>query len=104
MTSTRREFIKRTAFAAGSLHTAAFAAEQLPNTPAPQSDISVWFTNDRDRFSAGDTVRWQAASETPAVDSVRLVPDNKFQEILGFGGCFSDAACFQISQMEETLD
>ncbi|HXP08728.1 MAG TPA: hypothetical protein VN828_09545, partial [Acidobacteriaceae bacterium] len=60
MTSTRREFIKRTAFAAGSLHTGVSFAEDVSNAIAPQSDISVWFTNDRDRFSAGETVRWQA--------------------------------------------
>jgi glucosylceramidase len=99
MSSSRREFIKRSAFAAGSLRTPLFAAQGTPNTPSPQSEISVWFTNDRDRFVAGETIRWQAASETPVVDSVRLVPGNKFQDILGFGGCFSDAACFQISQL-----
>ena len=30
---------------------------------------------------------------------MRLVTGNQFQDILGFGGCFSDAACFQISQL-----
>src|SRR5277367_738346 len=101
MSSSRREFIKRTALAAGSLRTAVLGAENATsaNTLPPQSDISVWFTNDRDRFTAGESIRWQPASETPVVDSVRLVTGNQFQDILGFGGCFSDAACFQISQL-----
>jgi hypothetical protein len=46
MSSSRREFIKRTAFAAESLRTAALAAQyaKSANTLPPQPDISVWFT------------------------------------------------------------
>jgi hypothetical protein len=94
---------QRTAFAAGALSTAAssFAAEDATtaNTLPPRSDISIWVTNDGERFAAGEKVPWQPASETPGPDSVRLVTGNQFQDILGFGGCFSDAACFQISQL-----
>jgi len=32
-----------------------------------------------------------------------LVPGNRFQEVLGFGGCFSDAACYVISQLKGPL-
>ena len=99
----RREFIKQTAFAMGALSTAASsfgtASAADANTLPPQSDISVWSTNDRERFAAGEKIAWHPASETPSPDSVRLVTGNQFQDILGFGGCFSDAACFQISQL-----
>jgi len=99
----RREFIKQSAFAMGALSSGASslgkASAFSSNTLPPQSDISVWFTNDRERFASGEKIPWQPASETPAPDSVRLVTGNQFQDILGFGGCFSDAACFQISQL-----
>ena len=99
----RREFIKRTAFAVGSLSTVAssFGAERptIANTLPPKSDIAVWYTNDRERFAPGERIAWQPASGTSAIDSVRLVTGNQFQDILGFGGCFSDAACFMINQL-----
>src|SRR5580692_8712343 len=99
----RREFIKRTALGVGALSSAASAFHTAgaadANSLPPQSDISVWSTNDRERFAAGQKITWQPASETPGPDSVRLVTGNQFQDILGFGGCFSDAACFQISQL-----
>ena len=34
---------------------------------------------------------------------VQLFTANKFQEILGFGGCFSDAACYVISKLKQPL-
>src|ERR1700678_2696688 len=84
----RREFIKRTAFAVGSLSTVAssFGAEPptIANTLPPKSDIAVWYTNDRERFAPGERIAWQPASGTSAIDSVRLVTGNQFQDILGF--------------------
>jgi glucosylceramidase len=116
MSGSRRDFIKRTALALGSLGTAASASSSAssevgrsaehatsPNTLGPKSDISIWFTNDRDRYVSGAKARWQSASEPSGPDSVRLVTGNMFQDILGFGGCFSDAACYQISQLQASL-
>ena len=59
--TSRREFIKRTALAVGALSTAAssFAAGNATtaNTLSPKSDISVWVTNDGERFAAGKRFR-----------------------------------------------
>jgi glucosylceramidase len=65
----------------------------------PASDIAVWFTNGKQRFAPGRPIAWQPASTPPAADSIQLVVANKFQDILGFGGCFSDAACYVIDQL-----
>jgi len=65
----------------------------------PGSDIAVWITNDKQRFSAGPSIPWQPASKSESTDSVRVIESNKFQDILGFGGCFSDAACYVINQL-----
>jgi len=110
----RRAFLKTSALGLGALSTGASALASvtshlstsggsLPETNAnsPASDIAVWFTNRKERFAAGKPIAWQPASTTPSPDSIRLIEANKFQDILGFGGCFSDAACYVISQLHE---
>ncbi len=54
----------------------------------------------KQRFAAGQPISWQSGIvRPPPADSIQLVPANKFQDILGFGGCFSDAACYVINQL-----
>jgi glucosylceramidase len=71
------------------------------NTAKPPSEIAVWFTNDKQRFVPGRPIQWQPATAAVSSDTVQLVPANKFQEILGFGGCFTDASCYLINQLHE---
>ena len=52
-------------------------------------------------FTAGKPIAMAGGAATPAPDAIQLVATNKFQDILGFGGCFSDAACYVISQLHE---
>jgi glucosylceramidase len=75
-------------------------------SPAPHtSEISVWFTDAKRRFAAGQAISWQQVSTAalPLPDSVQLVPANKFQEILGFGGCFTDASCYLFDQLQPPM-
>jgi len=76
-----------------------------PDAAAKQlaSDIAVWFTNGKQRFAAGRPIQWQPASTPTATDSIQLIAANKFQDILGFGGCFSDASCYVINQLHPPL-
>ena len=78
-----------------------FAEFPVAGAKQPPSDIAVWFTNSKQRFTSGKPIQWQAAPATPSTEAVQLVAANKFQDILGFGGCFSDAACYVISQLHE---
>jgi glucosylceramidase len=110
--ASRRDFLKSSALVAGSLGAHAIPstlAEPLPggaasltahdiNVPAP-SNASVWFTSESERMASGSPIQWKLASDAAATDAVRVIPNHQFQEILGFGGCFSDAACYQISQL-----
>jgi glucosylceramidase len=41
---------------------------------------------------------WRRAFSTPGTDLIRLNPNTKFQQILGFGGAFTDASCYMFSQ------
>jgi glucosylceramidase len=112
-TRTRRAFIKLSATALGmacadtASLTSANAGSQAVADPhlaaaPPASDIASWFTNARQRFTPGSPIRWQPQSISSS-DMVQLVPANKFQEIRGFGGCFTDASCFLIQQLREPL-
>src|SRR3954469_25137556 len=117
--NSRRNFLKTAAGAIGAspFYLPSAAAPLLANSSsaassAPRGDISVWNTNSKLRFAAGPPIVWQAtaaqppntdATTTAFPDAVRLVPENKFQDILGFGGCFTDASCYLISQLRQPL-
>jgi glucosylceramidase len=63
-------------------------------------EISVWETSGNERFAAAPRATWRRpAVRTPAADQLRLNPGIKFQEILGFGGAFTDAACYMFNQL-----
>jgi glucosylceramidase len=106
--TTRRTFIKLSALSMAvcakvsrrslaSAEVAPLAGEQGPSA----SEIAVWFTSGKQRFSPGRPVSWQPSPKTQSTESVRIVPANQFQEIQGFGGCFSDASCYLIQQLRE---
>lgn len=108
--TSRRDFLKNSALSTAltsiastrlfTRHAQMASAEKSGgNSGSRPSEIAVCHTYGEHRFASGPAIPWQMASATPAADSIQLVPANKFQEILGFGGCFSDAACYQISQL-----
>jgi glucosylceramidase len=63
------------------------------------SEISIWVTSGDERFAPAPPTSWRAASGTAASDHLQLNPDAKFQKILGFGGAFTDAACFTFNRL-----
>ena len=89
-----------TAVAPGELVRPAVAASQPENQRSNiHPDISVWVTSGDERFAAAPKVTWRRASPTPGTDQLRLNPGTKFQQILGFGGAFTDAACYTFSRL-----
>jgi len=112
--NSRRAFLKNSALGLGTLSAASLvpgaSAEVLAgagraetDTNQPASQISVWYTNPKQRFTAGQPIQWQAAATTISADSLRIVSRNKFQDILGFGGCLTDASCYLIDQLHKPL-
>ena len=77
------------------------AATIGPGAEVPQvgSQISIWVTSDQGRFAVAPPIQWGHASEMPVGDQIRLDPRRQFQEILGFGGSLTDAACYTIHQL-----
>jgi glucosylceramidase len=62
-------------------------------------EISVWVTSGDERFATAPKASWSPASQVLAADHIRLNPSTKFQQILGFGGAFTDAACYTFNQL-----
>jgi glucosylceramidase len=73
--------------------------KEAPNRGA---EISVWVTSGEERFAAAPKVAWGPAGQVPGAEQIQLDPGKKFQEILGFGGAFTDAACYMFNQLEAT--
>src|SRR6202050_2335452 len=71
------------------------SANESPNSP----EISVWETSGDQRFAAAPQITWRSAARKPSADQIHLDPGTKFQEILGFGGAFTDAACYTFNQL-----
>jgi glucosylceramidase len=71
-------------------------ASKVPN---PGAEISVWVTAGDERFATAPPLKWQRVSQTSASDRITLDPSKNYQEILGFGGAFTDAACYMFNQL-----
>ena len=111
--TTRRKFL--TSSALGLVATSAAAtilrddanAETKPlmpeandaTSPAPSGEIVPWVTNETQRFSRRDPIHWQPSSSASVEAGIALNADKKFQEILGFGAAFTDAACFTFNRL-----
>ena len=64
----------------------------------PEGEVRVRRTYGDKRFVQEAPTRWRSAGAVDA-DTVRLDPGRAFQEILGFGASFTDAACFMLNQL-----
>jgi glucosylceramidase len=104
MTSNRRDILRMAStlvlaiFAAGTclqpLRTAAFAA-------GDSSDIRSYTTAGNKRCAEATPLAWHTADNSAGKGTVQLDFGEKKQEILGFGGAFTDAACYTFNSMPE---
>jgi glucosylceramidase len=67
-----------------------------PSAPAGEIDFRV--TAGGKRFAQERPLRWQPAEGAPA-GAIVLGPSRTYQELLGFGGAFTDAACYMFNQL-----
>src|SRR5271163_3783621 len=105
--TSRRDFLGISAL---GLAAAVTSKEKLP-PPSPAvsgpenqiskngSAISMWVTSGDERFAPAPQATWSASSAAPGADQIQLNPATKFQEILGFGGAFTDATCYMFNQL-----
>jgi glucosylceramidase len=62
-------------------------------------EISMWVTSGDERFAAAPRAAWRPTAGTPSTDQLRLNPSLRFQQILGFGGAFTDATCYTFNRL-----
>jgi len=64
--------------------------------------LKLWITDGNRRIAAAGAVDWTKTGRAATPGSITLNPEKKYQEILGFGGAFSDASCFMFNQLSAT--
>ena len=96
----RREFLKLAASAGGAV----LAGEAKPSAYAdPQPTpgrVRGWRTSGHEKFAPVQLPpQWESGQELSPL-SIVLDPGTVYQEILGFGGAFTDASCYLFQRME----
>jgi glucosylceramidase len=99
--SSRRDFLKLSATGTAAL-AGAVVLPRLVSASAtdPVGDVSVWVTDDNLRLKRVPSAAWKSAPAGSTPDTVTLDPTKKFQDVLGFGGAFTDAACFTFNRLD----
>jgi glucosylceramidase len=99
--STRRDFLKLSAagLAAGAVAEVVPAWSSLHAANPASGEIAVRVTDKNRRFEKTSALEWRQASGQPSANVIALNPEQKFQEILGFGAAFTDATCYMFSQL-----
>ena len=94
---TRREFLQLSASAA-AVATLARSSSLWGEAPASPRPVKAWLTSATQKFAPIDAPKWIAATSKEN-ESVHIDPTTWYQEILGFGGAFTDASCYLFYQL-----
>jgi len=99
--SNRREFLKLAAMGVAATATAEVLPPFVRTTPSEGATgrIEVWVTDRNLRCAQTAPISWRSKSSNGSDPEVVLDLGKKFQQILGFGGAFTDAACYMFSQL-----
>ena len=98
---TRRDFLKMST--AGMAGAAVLKPSPMFANGSPEkvnSPIEVWVTNDKVKCTKVNPIAWKKAPGGSSTTTVVLKTEKKLQTILGFGGAFTDAACYTINRLE----
>src|ERR1700687_1916647 len=96
---TRREFLRSSALGLAATTTARALPVFGMNTTGQRGEIAAWVTSEKNRFARMHGLRWRTAAARPSEQAIVLNPEKEFQAILGFGGAFTDAACYMFNQL-----
>ncbi len=73
------------------------SAEAAADAKSASGEIRVWVTAGSKRLSREPSLRWQAGSGT--AEGIALDPGRQYQDVLGFGAAFTDAACYMLNEL-----
>jgi glucosylceramidase len=105
--TTRRTFLKLSGLGLAAtatpkvlLPSALPVKDGAPTRPA--GDIAVWVTSGKPQLSRAASVTWSPSVGKPGENAIMLDPGKQFQEMLGFGAAFTDAACYMFHQLPDS--
>jgi glucosylceramidase len=97
---TRRTFLKASAMGLTVAATSNLASAFAIRAVAPASDdIAVRVTSGKLRYATAPSLTWRSSATTDQ-NVIAVDPTQKFQEILGFGAAFTDAACYTFNRLD----
>ena len=94
---TRRAFLKTSALGLTIAATSDLASALAPSAPQA-GDIAMRITSGKLHYSSASPLNWRSSAPTDE-NVIVLNPAQKFQEMLGFGAAFTDAACYMFHQL-----
>ena len=100
-TNSRRAFMKQAGTVTASVLCPGglFSAAALRDAASePASGLRAWVTAGERHFEEIQIEPWRA-SLGASPSAIRIDPAQRFQSVLGFGGAFTDASCYLLSQM-----
>jgi glucosylceramidase len=95
----RRAFLKFSALAAASSAASSSLGALAARNPAGAAQIKAWRTSGQQRFEPIKAPAWQAGAEVSSVN-IRLDPNQRYQQVLGFGAALTDASCYLLEQVD----
>ena len=96
---TRRTFLKLSALGLAATTTTDWTGVSPAKiTPTPQDEISVHVSSGTLRHALSASLSWRTGASS-AENAIALDPASKYQEVLGFGAAFTDAACYMFNQL-----
>lgn len=88
------------AFAAGSIGVLKASRPLQALTLREPESADIFITDDKRRHEPAGTLQWATSVGSTADATLRIVPEDRFQPVLGFGAAFTDAACFVLHGMQ----
>lgn len=97
----RRDFLRAGSAiclgAGATLHDMHFAMAARPVEASAAGTVRVWQTTGSARYAERPALSWIPVGTAKA--NIVLGPARRFQEVLGFGAAFTDAACYMFNQL-----
>jgi glucosylceramidase len=97
--SNRRTFLKLGALAASATASRPLTAWTMLDTPSGASMVKAWRTSGEQRYVPIEALMWRTGAPTSPM-SIRLDPDQRYQQVLGFGAALTDASCYLLEQLD----
>ncbi len=101
MSTSRRAFMKLAAAGAAGMALAEAlptSAQALNAGKSPKGSIAVRVTSGTKRYAQEAPLRWQP-SRSGLAGTIAIDPAKSYQDVLGFGAAFTDAACYNFNQL-----